>query len=108
VCGNPEFYHEDNWHLTNPCVIVEVLSPSTQSYDRGKKFDLYQGLPSFREYILIDSRSVLVEHYFKNAADNWALNRHDKKEETLEIATVAVSLPLTDIYEKVRFLQKAK
>ena len=108
VCGNPEFYHEDNWHLTNPGVIVEVLSPTTQRYDRGKKFELYQDLPSFLEYILVDSRSVLVEQYVKNAAGNWALHRHDKMEDILEITTVGVSLPLNDIYEKVRFLQKAK
>lgn len=106
VCGSPEFYHEDNWHLTNPCVIVEVLSPSTQDYDRGKKFELYKDLPTLREYILVDSRSILVEQYIKEAKGNWALHKYSQKED--ECSTIGVSLSLTDIYEKVRFIEKAK
>lgn len=106
VCGNPEFYHEDNWHLTNPCIIVEVLSPTTQKYDRGKKFELYQDLPSLREYILVESRSVLIEQHIKNATGIWDLHRYDLQDD--EITLAGVPLSLTDIYEKVRFLRKAK
>ena len=108
ICGKPIFYRDDERHLTNPCVIVEVLSPSTQDYDRVEKFRLYRDLPSLKEYILVDSRSILVEHYHRSSAGNWDLHRYDKNEEILEIPSAGVSLPLADIYEKVRFLQKAK
>lgn len=108
VCGNPEFYHEDNWHLINPYIIVEVLSPSTERYDREKKFELYQDLPTLQEYILVDSRSILVENHIKISSGKWVLHAHDKFEDILTIPAAGVSLSLSEIYEKVRFLQKAK
>lgn len=108
VCGKPSYYQDDDWHLTNPCAIFEVLSPSTKNYDRGKKFELYQGLPSLFEYILVDSRSISVEHLSKDSNGCWDSRRHDQREDILEINTAGVSLWLADIYEKVGFLQKTK
>jgi phenylacetic acid degradation protein len=75
VCGSPIFYKEDNMNLTNPSVIFEVLSPSTRKYDREDKFKLYQGLPSLQEYILVDSRSVMVEQFYKEGDGKWVVRK---------------------------------
>jgi phenylacetic acid degradation protein len=108
VCGGPTYYKDDDWHLTNPCVIIEVLSPSTKEYDRGAKFKLYRGLPGFREYILVDSTSIAVEQFTKDARGNWNPKKQELPDDMLTISTVGVSVPLGEIYEKVRFLRKAK
>jgi Uma2 family endonuclease len=108
VCGEPVFLDHSEMELTNPVVIIEVLAPSTKDYDRGEKFKLYRDLPSLREYILVDSLSISVEDYTRDASDSWTLRKHVQREEILEIAAVGVRMTLNDIYEKVRFLQKAK
>jgi phenylacetic acid degradation protein len=107
VCGEPEYYKDDNLNLTNPTVIVEVLSPSTKNYDRGDKMRLYQDLTSLREYIMVDSQAVLVEHFAKGEGGEWLLQKYDQLRDTLQIATVGVALQLTEIYEKARFLKVA-
>ncbi|HET6254430.1 MAG TPA: Uma2 family endonuclease [Puia sp.] len=103
VCGEPLTRNNDDWNLTNPVVIVEVLSKSTQGYDRDKKFDLYKALASLREYILVDSRSVLVEQFCKDAAGNWILTKYKKLTDRLMVKAVEVDLSLEEIYENVRF-----
>jgi phenylacetic acid degradation protein len=108
VCGEPVFFRDDDWNLTNPAAIFEVLSPTTEAYCREKKFQLYQGLPSLKEYILVDSRSVLVEHFTKNAQGGWDLRKYYKLGDSFRIAAGNVNLPLEEIYKKVRFLRVVK
>ena len=108
VCGEPIFLKDDEMELTNPVVIIEILSPSTEAYDRGEKFKLYQELSSFTEYILVDSQSILVEQFVKDPHGNWDLRKKQQPDELLTIETAGVSVSLHDIYEKVRFLKKAK
>jgi Uma2 family endonuclease len=103
VCGPPAFYQDDNMNLTNPSIIIEVLSPSTRNYDRGDKFKLYQELPSLREYILADSRSVSVEKYFKDADGNWTSLKFGQLTDALIVDTVDVTLLLEEIYRNVQF-----
>jgi len=104
VCGPPTFYKDDNIDLTNPAVIIEVLSPSTGYYDRGDKFELYKALPSLREYILVDSRSVLVEQFYKEMGEGkWVLRKFDALTDSVVLETVKVALSLEEIYENVRF-----
>jgi Uma2 family endonuclease len=105
VCGNPIFYQDDEMNLTNPVIIIEVLSPSTKSYDRGDKFELYKGLPTLKEYLLVDSQSVLLEHFHKDEKEDWILQTYGKLTDTVSIETVGVSLLLDDIYRKVGFLK---
>jgi phenylacetic acid degradation protein len=104
VCGEPAYFEDDGWHLTNPTAIIEVLSPSTKEYDRGTKFRLYQALPSLREYLLVDSQSVLVEHFFEDAAGKWILRKYDRLDDSFLLETAGVSLSMAEIYEKARFL----
>ncbi|HXB94261.1 MAG TPA: Uma2 family endonuclease [Puia sp.] len=108
VCKEPVFYKDDDLNLTNPSVIIEVLSLSTKGYDRGQKFTLYQDLPSLQEYILVDSTSISVEHFRKESGGSWRGFLLNEQNNVLEIATGGVAVSLADIYEKTRFLQKAK
>lgn len=69
VCGTPRFLNGDDYNLVNPTVLIEVLSKSTEGYDRGKKFQLYQEIPSLREYILVNQDTPRIEKWEK--ADTW-------------------------------------
>ena len=99
VCDPPVMSGEKQMSMTNPSVIVEVLSPTTTEYDRTTKFRLYRDIPTFQEYILIDSRSVLVEHHYKNADGQWICQTSDQFTDSLAIKTVDVSVLLGDIYK---------
>jgi phenylacetic acid degradation protein len=109
VCGEPAYYEHDGWHLTNPTAIVEVLSPSTKEYDRGGKFRLYKSLPSLREYVLVDSQSVLVEQFVKSAEEVtsavWKARKYEQLHDSLFLETAGVRLSLGEIYEKAEFLK---
>jgi phenylacetic acid degradation protein len=105
VCGEPVFIDDNEIEMTNPVVIIEVLSPSTKSYDRGDKLGLYRDLPTLQEYILVDSQSVLVEHFVKNGQGEWILRKLDQLSDNLVIGRADVSILVAEIYEKVRFLK---
>ncbi len=91
--------------ITNPVVIVEVLSASTQSYDRGDKFAAYRTIDSCREYALIDQYSAHVEHHVKTGSKQWLLQEYDGLDAMLNFAVLEFELSLRDIYNKVRFDQ---
>ena len=107
VCGEPVTWKNDDWNLMNPSVIVEVLSKTTMAYDRGTKFELYKGLPSLREYILVDSRSVLVEQFLMDVEGKWAFRKYDKPTDRIVVEAVGVELTLEEIYENVRFPKRS-
>lgn len=88
---------------TNPTVIIEVLSPSTQNYDRGDKFMLYRDLPSLKEYILISSTKILVEHYIKQADNRWQLTVYKRKEDLFTILSIDFTTEIGVFYENVNF-----
>ena len=100
VCGEPEF--EDNVFdtLLNPTLVVEVLSPSTEVYDRGEKFRHYQELTSLREYILVSQDRVRVEHY-RLLKTQWAPTELRGHEDVLSLNAIRCELPLQDIYRRV-------
>jgi len=104
VCGEITTRENDDENLLNPTVIIEILSPSTRSYDKGKKFSLYQQIPSLKEYILVDSEALEAEAWFIYPDGYWGLKEYTKKEEQLLIQTIGLLLPLTDIYEDTKFL----
>ena len=103
VCGEIITLDNDEKNILNPLVIIEVLSNSTKSYDRGDKFKLYRDIQSLKEYILIDSESITVETFRINRHDHWELEEYKKIDDALSIQTVQLSLPLSEIYEGVRF-----
>lgn len=103
VCGKREFRENDELNLMNPSVLFEVLSPSTSDYDRELKFERYKQLSTFREYILIDSKRVLVEHFVKDTEGVWQSQRIMSLEEELLIKTTGTRLSLKEIYEETQF-----
>ncbi len=103
VCGELVTRDNDQFNLMNPSAIIEVLSPSTKDYDRGDKFELYKGLSTLREYVLIDSRSVLVEQFVKNTNGEWTFQKYSQVEDILLMETTGVSLSLEEIYARTQF-----
>lgn len=108
VCGAAEFEEFNQDVLINPLVIVEVLSPSTESYDRGDKFINYRTLDSLECYILVNQVRPLIEAYTRDrAAGIWNLRDARELNQEIAIPPVAISLPLAEVYRKVAFQPKA-
>jgi Uma2 family endonuclease len=90
--------------VTNPALIVEVLSASTKDYDRGQKFELYKTIGSLREYLLIEQDVMLVERHFgaKDATpDAWQRRHYDAPAAKIELDALGITLSLAEIYERV-------
>ena len=99
VCGKPQFSDLYKDTVMNPVVIVEVLSKSTEAYDRGDKFLLYRQLESLKEYILVDSKKIHAEVYRKNEEGFWLLaSEAIELQESIHLASVEVTLPMEDVY----------
>jgi Uma2 family endonuclease len=103
VCGEPMFLDNSFDTLLNPNVIVEVLSESTEAYDRGQKFKLYRSLDSLAEYLLISSQQVSAELFTRQSDGLWLLNAKSSLEDSLDLQSVDCRLRLADLYEKVAF-----
>lgn len=101
VCGKPELTDAHNDTITNPKVIVEILSPSTADYDYGGKFNLYRRLPSFEEYVLISQDRARVETFRKTPANEWVLHTYDGLDATVRIECLGVSVELREAYEGI-------
>jgi Uma2 family endonuclease len=101
VCGEPRFEDEAVDTLLNPTVIVEVLSKSTETYDRGAKFSYYRTPESVAEYLLIAQDEFRVEHYVRQPDGRWMLTDIRGREAAVELDSIRCSLPLRDVYEKV-------
>lgn len=108
VCGEPKFEDEHIDTLLNPLVLIEVLSESTESYDRGAKAAQYRKLPTLRELVLVSSMGVQVEHYHRRDADDqWAFWETTDRSASLSLASVGVTVPLEEIYRRVEFAAAA-
>jgi Uma2 family endonuclease len=103
VCDEPQFEDQVMDTLLNPRILVEVLSDSTEKYDRGTKFGHYRQLPSVREYVLVAQDRPLVERYVRQADDTWVLTAFGDLAQTFSFGTVSVQIALTDIYRGVTF-----
>ncbi|MCU0547909.1 MAG: Uma2 family endonuclease [Leptolyngbya sp. Prado105] len=89
--------------VTNPVVIVEVLSESIQNYDRDGKFRSYRTLESFQEYILIDQSEIHVEQFSKTGKRKWLLSEYEDENDTLVFSSIPFQMPISAIYKKVKF-----
>ncbi len=102
INGEPEFNGTSTDEILNPLLIVEVLSPSTQGYDRGEKFRKYRSIPSLAEYLLISQSEPYIEHYFKSEnSDIWQLQICDRVEQTMKLPSLNIEIPLTEIYRRI-------
>jgi len=102
VCGEPRFLDGKGDTLLNPTVIIEVLSASTESYDRGDKFMHYRRLESLREYVLVAQDKVLVERYTRQG-DEWLLTEFRQLDQTLQLASISCAVPLREVYARIEF-----
>lgn len=101
LCGTPRFEDDHLDTLLNPAIIVEVLSPSTEQYDRGKKFEQYRTLASLAEYLLIAQDSYHLEHYIRQENASWLLTEADSLEVDIDLPSIACRLTLAEVYEDV-------
>ena len=107
VCG-PEKYYQDNPNLiTNPTVIVEVLSESTALYDRTGKFRHYKRLPSFKEYVLIEQKEPRIDVYHKNKKGEWVWDEYEGIDAIIELKSIAISLSAKRVYHRVQFPEQS-
>jgi len=103
VCDKPEFEDKYVDTLLNPQVIIEVLSETTESYDRGKKFEHYRRLESLTDYLLVSQDEAHIEHFTKNADGHWVLCEATGLDTAIELPTIDCRLALKDVYAKVEF-----
>lgn len=103
VCGKPVFADDQKDTLLNPTVIIEVLSPSTEAYDRGDKFMLYRTLESLQEYILISQNRIHIERYVRQPDNHWLLSEIQQLDSSIELTSVGCTLVAADIYEQLNF-----
>jgi Uma2 family endonuclease len=101
VCGEPSFLGDQRDTLLNPDLLVEVLSPSTEAYDRGRKFEQYKAIESLREYLLVASDRIHADLYTRQPDGRWLLTSADTMEDSLVLESVGAQLRLADLYEKV-------
>jgi len=101
VCDTPEFEDSDLDTLMNPLVIIEVLSPSTESYDRGKKFENYRTISSLAEYIMISQNRNYIEHFIRQNDNTWLFRETGNKAGVIQIASVECELTMEEMYAKV-------
>jgi Uma2 family endonuclease len=101
ACGEPQFEDGHLDTLLNPTVLIEVLSESTERYDRGKKFSFYRTIESLVEYVLVAQDEYKVEQYTKEPNGRWMLSDHRSLEDVVELASVQCALALRDVYEKI-------
>jgi Uma2 family endonuclease len=101
VCGEPIFDDKQKDTLLNPTVLVEVLSKSTASYDRGEKFEHYRKLDSLAEYLVVAQNKYHVEHYVRQPDNRWLLSETDDMQKTIHLSSIECDLALADIYDKV-------
>ncbi len=102
VCGEPRFQDREVDTLLNPTVIVEVLSPSTEAYDRGDKFRHYRRIDSLHEFVLISQDRMMVERYTRQGKD-WVLSDMTDPDQVLKLESIGCQIPLGRIYAKIKF-----
>jgi Uma2 family endonuclease len=103
IDGKLQFQKGRKDTVTNPLLIIEVLSNSTADYDRGDKFAAYRSIPGFQEYLLVSQYGQQIEHYVKRSEKKWDFQSYDETDTVLRLETVGVEMAIADIYDKVKF-----
>ncbi len=104
VCGDVRFAANRDDTVTNPVVIVEILSESTRDYDRGSKFTAYRNISSLKDYLLVDQYSCHVEYFFKDEKGRWGLEEYRSEDDCFIIKSVNAEISMKQIYHRVKFL----
>jgi Uma2 family endonuclease len=101
LCDEPRFLDDETDTLLNPAVVIEVLSPSTEAFDRGLKFAHYRTIASLREVVFVAQGTVRVEHFVRQPDGHWLLSDHSTPEAVVELPSLECHLALSRIYDKV-------
>ena len=101
VCGEPEFEDAELDTLVNPTLVVEILSPSTEDYDRGRKLFHYRSIPSLQAVLLVSQEEVHVELYERQPDGRWVLSEADDADQSVDLPAIGARLALADVYRRV-------
>ena len=103
VCGDQHYHPLDQDSLINPTVLFEVLSPTTEAYDRGEKWAHFQRLDSLQEYVLVTQHKAFVEHYLRQEDGSWKFTAVGDLAGKITLPSLGCELPLAEIYDRVTF-----
>ena len=103
VCGGLRFADAEQDALVNPTVVAEVLSDSTEGYDRGEKFEHYRRIASLRAYLLVSHHKPALELFLRGAGGEWMLHEAAGPDASLEIPPLRITLPLNEVFANVKF-----
>ena len=106
VCGAMQFHSQAQDVLVNPTLIVEVLSPSTEAFDRGEKFRRYRAwLPTLTDYVLVVQDQLVIDHYQRTPTGRWELETLEGLDAHVHLPSIACTVPMVDVYERIVFPQ---
>lgn len=103
IQGQPIFQAQRTDTIVNPCLIIEVLSKSTNAYDRTDQFRYYRSISDFREYVLINQYEAEIEQYKRSEEDLWLFRAYESDAKTIKFASIDVEMTVEEIYENVDF-----
>ena len=103
VCGGQRFLDDEQDTLLNPIVLIEVLSPATEAYDRGKKFEHYRQINTFQEYLLVSQEAPRIEQFTRQPTGDWILKEAAGHNAALKLNSLDITLPLSEVFAKVQF-----
>jgi Uma2 family endonuclease len=101
ICGERDFHDGRRDVVTNPTLIVEVLSDSTEAYDRGDKFRYYRSLPSLQAYLLLSQDRIQAELFLRQSDGTWSLSTYQESSESIPLSVIEAELSLAEVYDKV-------
>jgi Uma2 family endonuclease len=107
ICGTTMLDDVDPETVRNPKVIIEVLSPSTENYDRGRKFQAYRRIPDLEEYLLVAQESIRVEHFVRQTRTIWTMTEYTDLIATIDLPSIHVALPVRTIYEELELSEES-
>ena len=108
LCGKKQLYKNRSDTVTNPQIIIEVLSKSTERYDRNDKFYAFWTLDSLAEYVLVDQYRMRVEYFKQTSEKEWMLRVFTQPDETLVLQSINLEIPLSDIYHRVEWEEETE
>jgi len=103
VCGELQYHDDRKDIILNPDFVVEVLSPSTEAFDRGAKFEAYRTVESLKEYVLVSQEKPLVEQYVRNGDGKWTFTAAEGLESSIALSSIECTLNLSAVYKRVDF-----
>lgn len=106
ICSELEFDDEQRDTVLNPTLLVEVLSKTTEAYDRGKKFDHYRTIPSLREYVLVSQNEPMIQRFLRNDDETWTLSAIANLDQSIPLRSIGIDLSLAEVYERVDFISE--